>query len=176
MVGGPFMYFIIFFACLKKHLKSIGHWGRASRLRLAPVILLAVSLSGCTSLSPSSLSIFSFGGAGGALSPDCAEIEQRMQSMHKKYARALRRERPAIYLTFTGNLSRSMTQNQLSGIYQMTDYHLDTVVDRTVNTCVMASLTNNVCQGANRLGRAYKPLVLVAREAHENYCGKRVIR
>ena len=140
------------------------------------MILLGASLSACTSLSTSSFPSFGFGGTDSSQSPDCSEIEQRMGVAHKQYAMALRQEQPSIYLTFTGNLSRTMRKNQLAGIYQMTDYHLDSVVDRTQDTCFMASLDNNTCRGANRLGQAYKPLVLAARQAHENYCGNRPIR
>ncbi len=170
------MYFILFYRYLGRCQKTLLYFGRVWCSLLAPVLVLALGLSGCTSLSTCSLPTFGFGGASSSFSPDCTEIEQRMGSAHKKYAKALRREKPAIYLGFTGNLSKTMRKNRLKGIYQMTDYHLDNVVDNTSHGCVMASLDNSVCLGASRLGRAYKPLVLAARQAHENYCGNRVIR
>ena len=143
---------------------------------IAPLLFLAAGLSGCTSFSTSSLPSFGFGGASSSLSPDCTEIEKRMRHAHQKYASALNKEKPAIYLTFTGNLSRTMRKYRLAGIHQMTDLHLDSVIDRTQQTCTMGHLGRSICRGANRLGRAYKPLVLAAREAHENYCGNRPIR
>ncbi len=170
------MYLILFYHYLGRCQKTLLCFGRVWCSLLAPVLVLALGLSGCTSLSTSSLPTFGFGGASSSSSPDCTEIEQRMGSAHKKYAKALRQEKPAIYLGFTGNLSKTMRKNRLKGIYQMTDYHLDNVVDKTSHSCFMASLDNSVCRGASRLGRAYKPLVLAARQAHENYCGNRVIR
>ncbi|MCP4936725.1 MAG: hypothetical protein GY927_21605 [bacterium] len=149
---------------------------RDRRSLFAPLMVLAIGLSGCTSLSTYSFPSFGFGRSSSSSSPDCTEIEQRMGSAHKKYAKALRQEEPAIYLEFTGNLSKTMKKNRLKGIYQMTDYHLDDVIDKTSHSCFMASLDNSVCRGVSRLGLAYKPLVLAARQAHENYCGNRVIR
>ena len=142
---------------------------------IAPLLVFATSLTGCTSFSTTSLPSFGFGSST-SQSPDCTEIEKRMRFAHKQYASALGHEKPAIYLTFTGNLSRTMKKNHLAGIYQMTDLHLDHVVDRTQQSCFMGNLGRSVCAGANRLGRAYKPLVLAAREAHENYCGNRPIQ
>ena len=176
MVWGPFMYLFLLFYTIAKSLKPFFSARRMSNYWLATAIVLTGGLSGCTGLSTSALPTFGFGVGSYSKSPDCVEIEKRMQVAHREYAMALRRERPAIYLTVTGNLSRTMKKNRLTGLYQMTDYYLDEVVDRTSDTCVMASLNNQVCQGASRLGRAYKPLVQVAREAHENYCGGRPIR
>ncbi len=170
------MYLSHLFIYLQTCLKTFLCFGVIGRFLLAPMMIIAVGVSGCTSFSSSSLPSFGFGGSSSSSSPDCSEIEQRMGAAHKKYARALRREQAAIYLTFTGNLSRTMRNNQIRGLYQLTDYHLDRVVDRTSDACFMASLDNKVCRGANRLGRAYKPLVLVAREAHQNYCGNRPFR
>ena len=99
-----------------------------------------------------------------------------MSHAHKKYARALGREKPSIYLTFTSNLSRIMKRNRLRGVHEMSDLHLDNVVDRTKQACQVGNLSRSICRGAGRLGAAYKPLVLAAREAHENYCGNRKIR
>ena len=149
---------------------------RAGLLLFLQLFLLATSLAGCSSFSTSSFPSFGFGGATSSLSPDCTEIEQRMGFAHRQYASALSRENPAIYLTFTGNLSRTMMKNKLRGVHQMTDLHLDNVVDRTQDACARSTLGRTDCRGANRLGRAYKPLVLAAREAHENYCGNRPIR
>ena len=141
-----------------------------------PLIVLGIGLSGCSGFSMTSLPSFGFGGSSGSQSPDCSEIEKRMGHAHKKYARALGREKPSIYLTFTGNLSRTMKRNRLRGVHEMSDIHLDNVVDRTQQACQIGHLSRSVCRGAGRLGAAYKPLVLAAREAHENYCGNRQIR
>ncbi len=170
------MYLFLFYHYLDRCKKNLLCFGRVWRSLFGPLMVLVIGLSGCTSLSTSSFPSFGFGGTDSSSSPDCTEIEQRMGSAHKKYAKALRQEKPAIYLGFTGNLSRIMRKNRLKGIYQMTDYHLDSVVDKTSHNCFMASLDNSICRGASRLGRAYKPLVLAARQAHENYCGKREIR
>lgn len=99
-----------------------------------------------------------------------------MHRAHRQYAAVLNREKPAIYLNFTGNLSRTMRKNRLKGIYQMTDLYLDKVVEATRASCLKDHLKRETCRGASRLGRAYKPLVLAAREAYENYCGNRPIR
>lgn len=170
------MYLFLFYYYLQWCKKILLCFERVWRSLPGPLVILAIGLSGCTSLSTSSFPSFGFGGSSSSSTPDCTEIEQRMGSAHKKYAKALRQEKPAIYLGFTGNLSKTMRKNRLKGLYQMTDYHLDNVVDKTSHSCFMASLDNRVCQGASRLGRAYKPLVLAARQAHENYCGNRVIR
>lgn len=143
---------------------------------IASLILLTMGLAGCTSFSTVSLPSFGFGGDSSSHSPDCTEIEKKVRRAYKKYASVLGREKPAIYLAFTGQLSRTMKRNHLKGVHQMTDVHLDTVVGRTRQACIKGKLDRSVCSGANRLGRAYKPLVLAAREAHENYCGNRPIQ
>jgi len=142
----------------------------------APLLSLGIGLSGCSGFSVGSLPSFGFGSSTGSQSPDCSEIEKRMSHAHQKYARALAREKPAIYLTFTGNLSRTMKKNRLHGVHEMTDFQLDAVIDNTQQACISSKLARSVCRGADRLGKAYKPLVLAAREAHENYCGNRKIR
>ncbi|MCF6197839.1 MAG: hypothetical protein L3J67_00320 [Hyphomicrobiaceae bacterium] len=124
----------------------------------------------------SSLPSFGFGGNDDSQSPDCSEIEKRMAHAHQKYAQALGREKPTIYLTFTGNLSRTMKRNRLRGVHELTDIYLDNIVDRTQQACVSGNLSRSTCRGAGRLGTAYKPLVLTAREAYDNYCGNRQIR
>ena len=170
------MFCWLLFVRKKIIFRIFGRFWRANVRVVAPLLLLATGLSGCTSLSTSSFPSFGFGGSDSSLSPDCTQIEQRMRHAHKKYASALGHEKPAIYLTFTSNLSRTMKHNQLSGIHQMTDLHLDGIVERTQQACFMGQLGRSVCTGAARLGRAYKPLVLAARESHENYCGNRPIR
>ena len=141
---------------------------------ILPLTILTLGLSGCANVSTSTLPTFSFGGSS-SLSADCTEIESRLRLAHKKYATALGHEKPAVYLTFTGHLSRTMRNNHLAGLHQMTDRHLDKVVGRTRQACIKGNLGYSICAGANRLGRAYKPLVLATREAHENYCGNRPI-
>ncbi len=152
--------------------------GRAGIKLIVPFFILTTGLAGCSSFSTSSLPSFGFGFGSGASSqsPDCEKIEKQMRRAHRQYAAALGQEKPAIYLTFTGNLSRTMSRHRLAGLYQMTDRHLDGVIDRTRNACVMGNLDRADCAGAYRLGRAYKSLVLVSRKAHENYCGNRPIR
>jgi len=149
---------------------------RAGARNVIPLLLLGMVLSGCSGFSIASLPSFGFGGRDSSQSPDCSEIEKRMAHAHRKYARALGHEKPSIYLTFTGNLSRTMKRNHLRGLYEMTDLHLDNVVNRTQQTCMTDNLSRSTCRGAGRLGAAYKPLVLTAREAHDNYCGNRQIR
>lgn len=142
---------------------------------ILPLTILTLGLTGCSSFSSSTLPTFSFGGGSSSLSADCTEIESRLRRAHKKYAMVLGHEKPAVYLTFTGHLSRTMRKNHLAGLHQMTDRHLDTVVGRTRQACIKGNLGYSICAGANRLGRAYKPLILVTREAYENYCGNRPI-
>ncbi len=143
---------------------------------IALLFLLAIGVSGCSSFSMSSLPTFGLGGSDSSHSPDCSEIEKRMVYAHHEYAQALGREKPSIYLTFTGNLSKTMRRYHLRGVHEMTDRHLDKVVDHTQQACMTDNLSRSVCRGAGRLGAAYKPLVLTAREAYENYCGNRRIR
>ncbi len=149
-------------------------YARASLVGL--LLLLGIGLSGCSSFSMSSLPTFGFGGGDNSHTPDCSEIEKRMVYAHHEYAQALSREKPAVYLTFTGNLSKTMRRYHLRGVHEMTDRHLDKIVDHTQQACMTRNLARSVCLGADRLGAAYKPLVLTAREAYENYCGNRRIR
>lgn len=133
-------------------------------------------LAGCSAVTGSLLPDFGAFGGGRDASPDCAEIEQRMTSAKLRYASVLGGERPAIYLGFTGNLSKSMTAHRLNGLHELTELQIDEVVDDTANSCRSSRLPREVCEGAARLGEAYRPLVTAARDAYHNYCGERPIR
>ena len=99
-----------------------------------------------------------------------------MEKAKKRYASVLSREKPAIYLGFTGNLSRTMKRKRLKGVYQLTDLQLDEVIDQTRQQCIDARLPRSICRGSRRIGDAYQPLLAAARDAHKNYCGDRPIR
>ena len=119
---------------------------------VVPLVLLGVGLSGCTGFSTSSFPSFGFGGSDGSQSPDCGEIEKRMGIVHQKYASALSKEHAAIYLSFTGNLSKTMVKNRLRGLYQMTDTHLEDVVGRTQRACAKDNLAYAAMPGSRSSG------------------------
>lgn len=140
--------------------------------------VICLTLGGCTAMTGSLFPSFgSYGSSDSASStPDCTEIEQRMSKAKNRYASVLGREKPAVYLSFAGNLSRSMKSHRLKGVHEMTDLQLDDVVSETADGCLSRQLPRSVCAGAERLGDAYRPLVLAARDAFTNYCGDRPIR
>jgi len=140
------------------------------------LISLSFGLSACSGLSMSTLPSFGFGSGHEASAADCEEIEKRMGLVHQQYAKALKREKPSVYLAFSRNLSHIMRKKHLRGVRELTDVTLEQVVDTTAHRCYMDNHSRTVCLGARRLAKAYKPVILAAREAYKNYCGNRPIR
>jgi hypothetical protein len=157
--------------------KAFGRRGSFSQLAiLVALICVGSGLGGCTAMTGSLFPSLGFSGSDADASPDCGEIEQRIDSAKIRYAAVLGKEKPAVYLTFAGNLSKSMKSNRLKGVQEMTDLQLDEVVSETEGICLSRKLPRNICEGAERLGEAYRPLVVAARDAYANYCGDRPIR
>jgi hypothetical protein len=143
-------------------------------MRLVPLLLAGTVLGGCSAMTGSLFPSFGFSDT--SSSPDCGEIEQRMQSARTTYASVLGKEKPAVYLGFAGNLSRAMKAKHLKGVHELTDLQLDEVVTETRDQCLSQQLPRTVCNGADRLADAYRPMIVAAHDAYNNYCGDRPIR
>jgi hypothetical protein len=138
--------------------------------------VVCLSLAGCSAMTGALFPTFGLASDDDEAGADCGEIAQRMTSAKSSYASVLGRERPAVYLSFAGNLSKAMKSKKLKGVHEMTDLQLDDVVSDTRTGCLSKHLPNEVCAGAERLGEAYRPVLLAAHDAYAADCTDHPVR